>query len=518
MPNQVSNFQFQSNALRVIAVNGEPWFLAADVCRAIGIKNPTNAVKILDDDEVALKTFKGLTNGNEEANFISESGMYKIVMRSQDAIKRGTPAHSFTKWVTSEVLPAIRKTGSYSLTISKVQQGELATLIIPNMVLAISDAMQHTVIGFSSSDLQRRTPAIRAVFLCPMHGGSFMGKPCGRAKALPGSFVTGLLTRMASPTRLAAGSEFKTLQRRHIMSNQSIAVSTAPETFNFEKFPVRAINRNGDIWFVAADVCAVLNIKNTSQALETLDDDERSMLNIGRSTINGGGGVANIINESGLYALILRSRKAEAKRFRKWVTSEVLPAIRKTGSYSMSPEPNLLNKDEYARVQDIARKYFADFRAGMEPALDIPDDVLAGIVAKQLSLSRFVLTFTDGAVSVRTLPDDAFIIRLQSIPDVVGDPYYPFTPEALIGIINAAAMRLSKASAPAPAIAQPQKPESPRKQWKNIRLVERMLKSMRIKQEHMYGTTIVSPREVERLHRMGIIGERQIVRLRKEMV
>lgn len=184
----------------------------------------------------------------------------------------------------------------------------------------------------------------------------------------------------------------------------------------------------------------------------------------------------------------------------------------------MSPEPNLLNKDEYARVQDIARKYFADFRAGMEPALDIPDDVLAGIVAKQLSLSRFVLTFTDGAVSVRTLPDDAFIIRLQSIPDVVGDPYYPFTPEALIGIINAAAMRLSKASAPAPAIAQPQKPESPRKQWKNIRLVERMLKSMRIKQEHMYGTTIVSPREVERLHRMGIIGERQIVRLRKEMV
>ena len=119
MANQVSNFQFQNNALRVIVVNGEPWFLAADVCRIIGITSPTKAVKILDDDEVALKTFQGLTNGNDEANFISESGMYKIVMRSQDAIKQGTPAHAFTKWVTSEVLPAIRKTGSYSVSISK---------------------------------------------------------------------------------------------------------------------------------------------------------------------------------------------------------------------------------------------------------------------------------------------------------------------------------------------------------------------------------------------------------------
>lgn len=132
MASQVSNFQFQNNALRVIVINGEPWFLAADVCRIIGIKNPTNAVKILDEDEVALKSFKGLTNGNDEANFISESGMYKIVVRSQDAIKKGTPAHAFTKWVTSEVLPAIRKTGAYAIpnrTIDKVQQGELATLI-----------------------------------------------------------------------------------------------------------------------------------------------------------------------------------------------------------------------------------------------------------------------------------------------------------------------------------------------------------------------------------------------------
>ena len=121
------------------------------------------------------------------------------------------------------------------------------------------------------------------------------------------------------------------------MANQSIATSVA--SFSFENFTVRAINRDGEIWFVAADVCAVLDIKNTSDALKNLDDDECLTLDIGEGQKIGRGGAQkfNIINESGLYALILRSRKPEAKRFRKWVTSEVLPAIRKNGAYIHAP-------------------------------------------------------------------------------------------------------------------------------------------------------------------------------------
>lgn len=113
--------------------------------------------------------------------------------------------------------------------------------------------------------------------------------------------------------------------------SHSIATSVATESFNFDSFTVRAINRNGEIWFVAADVCAALEIQNVTQALQSLDDDEYSIFNIGKS--ERGNPNVNIINESGLYALILRSRKTEAKRFRKWVTSEVLPSIRKTGAY-----------------------------------------------------------------------------------------------------------------------------------------------------------------------------------------
>lgn len=113
------------------------------------------------------------------------------------------------------------------------------------------------------------------------------------------------------------------------------------QSFNFNTTsPVRAFEKGGLTWFVAADVCKALEIQNPTQALEKLDDDERSMFNIGRSEIHGGGGNVNIINESGLYILILRSRKAmeqgsTAWKFRKWVTSEVLPTIRKTGGYQI---------------------------------------------------------------------------------------------------------------------------------------------------------------------------------------
>ena len=109
-------------------------------------------------------------------------------------------------------------------------------------------------------------------------------------------------------------------------------------TFNFESNSIRTLAINNEPWFVAKDLCDTLGIKNPSQALENLDEDERSMFNIGRSKVHGGGGEVNIINESGMYTLILRCRDAVKKgsvphRFRKWVTAEVLPAIRKTGKY-----------------------------------------------------------------------------------------------------------------------------------------------------------------------------------------
>lgn len=92
---------------------------------------------------------------------------------------------------------------------------------------------------------------------------------------------------------------------------------------------VRTVTKDGEPWFVAADVCRVLGHSNASMALDRLDEDERSKFNLGRQ------GDTNIVNEPGLYSLVLGSRKPEAKNFKRWITHEVIPSIRKTGSYSI---------------------------------------------------------------------------------------------------------------------------------------------------------------------------------------
>lgn len=91
---------------------------------------------------------------------------------------------------------------------------------------------------------------------------------------------------------------------------------------------IRAIEKDGEPWFVAADVCKALDIGNPSQALTRLDDDEVTLIS------NEGGREMNFVNEPGLYTLVLGSRKPEAKTFKRWITHEVIPTIRKTGSYT----------------------------------------------------------------------------------------------------------------------------------------------------------------------------------------
>ena len=108
------------------------------------------------------------------------------------------------------------------------------------------------------------------------------------------------------------------------------------EVFKNEQFgEVRTVLIGGEPWFVTVDVCNALDIGNPSQAISRLDDDEKVTLttNEGHSGKLGGAQMLNIISESGLYSLILTSRKSEAKAFKRWITHEVIPTIRKTGGY-----------------------------------------------------------------------------------------------------------------------------------------------------------------------------------------
>ena len=107
---------------------------------------------------------------------------------------------------------------------------------------------------------------------------------------------------------------------------------TALHLFHSEQFgQLRAhLDDDGNLWFVASDVCAALEISNNRDAIGSLDDDEKG---VGITDTPGGRQKMAIITEPGLYSLVLRSRKPEAKLFKRWITHEVIPAIRKTGQY-----------------------------------------------------------------------------------------------------------------------------------------------------------------------------------------
>lgn len=118
--NKLATFTFEQHSIRTIVIKDEPWFIAKDVCDAVNIVNYRDSIERLDEDEkgVALTDTLG---GQQQMNIVSESGMYTLILRCRDAVKKGSIPHRFRKWVTAEVLPAIRKTGSYSQNASQIQ-------------------------------------------------------------------------------------------------------------------------------------------------------------------------------------------------------------------------------------------------------------------------------------------------------------------------------------------------------------------------------------------------------------
>lgn len=136
---------------------------------------------------------------------------------------------------------------------------------------------------------------------------------------------------------------------------------------------IRAIVQNGEPWFVAADVCRALEVSNPTVAAGRLDDDERAKFNLGRQ------GNTTIVNEPGLYTLVLGSRKPEAKQFKRWITHEVLPSIRKTGGYIKDQE-TMTDAELMAKALMVAQRQIEERNLQIEqmkPAQIFADAVCA---------------------------------------------------------------------------------------------------------------------------------------------
>lgn len=195
------------------------------------------------------------------------------------------------------------------------------------------------------------------------------------------------------------------------MLDQNDSASSAPDTnlpmeFRFEDQTIRTIFPDGEPRFVATDVCEVLDIQNPSQALDRLDADEKGVCSI---VTPGGQQTLLVVNEFGLYSLILGSRKPEARRFKRWVTHEVLPAIRKTGHYDRGQSfetPRIDARQETAdaallacALMAIAAQWFNNLRLASKRnagivALDEDDEAvqeLAGLVLHGQQLASRLL-------------------------------------------------------------------------------------------------------------------------------
>lgn len=203
--------------------------------------------------------------------------------------------------------------------------------------------------------------------------------------------------------------------------------------FNFGAHAVRVITRNNQPWFVANDICQALGHTNPRKAVaDHLDDDEKGVTS---SDTLGGKQQLTIISESGLYALILRSRKPEARKFAKWVTSEVLPTIRKTGSYQSNTQSQRTALAHQLASQATAQVFDTVFRAVMDGSFNP-------------SLDRLLLSFTPGGPNgehtpqATTLPHNAIVTTVPHLIRAVASDLAITTPD-LTSLALACTQRLA---------------------------------------------------------------------------
>lgn len=175
----------------------------------------------------------------------------------------------------------------------------------------------------------------------------------------------------------------------------------------YKNSPIRIVEKDGEPWFVAKDVCNILEIKNNRDTLnKCLDEDERGVDII---YTPGGNQEMTIVSEAGLYSLILRSRKPEAKAFKRWVTHEVLPSIRKTGAYL---SPGMSNEQVKALVATLEEEMYRRIQA---------ENRLAKLEAHAEELARSAIPATPfGELSQKTGRPRTCLVRnyLRSAQEV----------------------------------------------------------------------------------------------------
>lgn len=185
-------------------------------------------------------------------------------------------------------------------------------------------------------------------------------------------------------------------------ATENLKAGALVATFNFHGAQVRTVIRDRQSWFVAADVCTVLQHRNPRQSVKRLTDYERGVHYVDTP---GGRQEVTVINESGLYSLIFSSRKPEAEAFRFWVTNEVLPSIRRTGTYTLpgfeQPAPILANGPEFRRIVTmvVGRRVYS-YEQPTEMLMTEIEEIDGRLMAHGLSMAELYLLELEQTVAM----------------------------------------------------------------------------------------------------------------------
>lgn len=276
--------------LRTVEIDGEPWFVGKDVAVALGYKKPENAIAnhVSDEDKTSTLIQGSGSNYKSKATIINESGLYSLILSS-----KLPSAKEFKHWVTSEVLPSIRKNGAYIRNQENMTPAE----IVARGLIAAQGKDVATALGY-----------------------------CNINKAVAAHVDE---------------DDKKVLDFKGFSQNRKSSGLWVGHDFSSKTI----IN--------GKDVAAALGYTNSRDAIAThVFADDKGVESI--DTL-GGRQKMTIINESGLYALVFGSRLKIAKEFKHWVTSEVLPSIRKNGAYIRNQE-NMTPAEIVARGLIAAQK------------------------------------------------------------------------------------------------------------------------------------------------------------------
>lgn len=180
------------------------------------------------------------------------------------------------------------------------------------------------------------------------------------------------------------------------IDGEKINAAINPLLFEGEHL-VRQVTIEGEIWFVAADVCRVLGVKNVPDAVDRLDGDEKGIV-----TVDTPGGVQsmNAVSEPGVYRLVFTSRKPVAERFKRWLAHDVIPSIRKTGAYGAKAEAEVPEAEETTDNENLKLRHITECRQtfGTQAAAQLWFKMGLPVVPAMLQDPRQLSIFDYGAI------------------------------------------------------------------------------------------------------------------------